>query len=109
MLAMMGEMKELFLRHTAVFALVVLLVALVVGGCRGPSGPTGIPPTTAFQETSATIASADGLSLTLSLDSTNYHPGDQVTVTIDEYNTSVTENKVDAADKWPVKGLSLGP
>ncbi len=106
---MMGEMKELLLRHTAVFASVVLLVALVVGGCRGPSGPAGTPPSAAFEQTSATVHSVDGLSLTLSLDSTSYHPGDQVTVSIDEKNTLATINMVDAADKWPINGLSLGP
>lgn len=99
--------NALLLRPTVIFGLVVLLmVASVFGACRGPS--TTSPPT-AFEQTSATVPSVDGLSLMLSLDSTSYHPGDQVTVSIDEKNTLATINMVDAADKWPINGLSLGP
>ncbi len=88
----------------------LLTMASFLGACRGPStGVAGTSSPTVFDQTSATVASANDLSLTLSLSSASYHTGDQVTITIDEKNTLDTENRVDAADRWPVKGLSLGP
>ncbi len=90
-------------RRLATVWSVMLVGVPLLAACRGT-----LPPTT-FEETFASAASVSGLSLTLSLDSTGYHPGGQVTVTIDEYNTPATENKVDAADKWPVRWLTVGP
>ena len=58
---------------------------------------------------SSTVISKYGLSLTLSLNSTIYHPGEQVTVAIHEKNTLATENNIPVANRWPVQGLNLGP
>ncbi len=93
----------LAMRRLATICLAILVATQLLTACRSTS------PATAFRETSASAASVNGLSLTLSVDSTSYHPGDKVAITIDEYNTLAAENRVDAADKWPVRWLTLGP
>jgi hypothetical protein len=54
---------------------------------------------------SSTVISRYGLSLTLSLNSTTYHPGDQISVTIDERNILAVENNIHTANEWPVQGV----
>ena len=58
---------------------------------------------------SSTLKSANGLSLSLSLDSTTYQLGQQVGIVIDEKNTLSQTNKINASEKWPVRGLGVGP
>ncbi len=53
--------------------------------------------------------SVNGLSLSLSLNSTTLQPGQEIVVTIDEQNTLTAVNYVPASDNWPLKGLTLGP
>jgi hypothetical protein len=62
-----------------------------------------------FDQYSSTVISSYGLNLTLSLDSTTYYPGEQISITIDERNTLATHNNIPVADGWPVQGLNLGP
>jgi hypothetical protein len=81
---------------------------LVVWGCN-PIPTSSTPSTISFDQTTDTVSHGNGLILTLAIDSTAIHPGDSVSVTIDERNTLSTENKVDSASAWPVKGLALGP
>jgi hypothetical protein len=52
---------------------------------------------------------ANGLILSLSLDAKTYQQYQDVSITIDEKNTLSKTNRVAAADKWPVRGLTLGP
>ncbi len=63
------------------------------------------PPNTS----STTSKSVKGLMLSLSLNSTTFQPGQEVSVVIDEQNTLATENNVSASNSWPLRGLSLGP
>jgi hypothetical protein len=58
---------------------------------------------------SATSLSPIGLKLSLSLDSTIYQPGQQVTIVIDETNTLSKTNNVSTSNKWPLNGLSVSP
>jgi hypothetical protein len=58
---------------------------------------------------SARSLSVNGLRLSLSLDSTIYQPGQQVTIVIDETNMLSKTNNVSTADKWPLTGLSVSP
>ncbi len=62
-----------------------------------------------FHQTSATDTNANGLSLTVSLDSTAFHPGDAISIYIKEGNTLSRENDVAVASKWPTAGFSLNP
>ena len=69
------------------------------------------PPATSTtsSQTSATVTAANGLSLTLSLASSTYKPGDRVSITIGENNVLTTENDIPAAGMWPARGLNVGP
>ena len=58
--------------------------------------------------TPATSVPGIGLSLTVSISSTDYKPGSKIIITIDETNTLAHENNVSAANAWPLKGLTLG-
>ncbi len=53
--------------------------------------------------------SLNGLKLSLSLNSTTFQLGEEVSIVIDEQNTLPVENKVLASQSWPLEGLSLGP
>jgi hypothetical protein len=104
-------MREKFnLRLILVF---VALAALICAGVFVSSSPgatlTATYTSITIDQYSSTVISKYGLSLTLSLNSMTYHPGEQVTVTIREKNTLATENKIHGADTWPVQGLDLGP
>jgi hypothetical protein len=94
----------------------VIGVALLLGtsiaaaGCGNHSNHITTPTTAGFNGgNSASSKSASGLSLSLSLDSTTYQPGQQVTIVIDETNTLSKTNRVYTADKWPLTGLSVSP
>lgn len=94
-------------------SIIVLAVLTAMVGCS----PAPIPSATAtstitpatFDQASATVTSKEGLKLTMSINSTTYQPGEQVSVTINEKNTLATENDVKAASDWPGQGLSVGP
>ena len=85
-------------------------VTTVTSSAQTTSTPQNTLVTTSFGAVnSASSESVDGLSLSLSLDSTTYQPGQAVTIVIDETNTLSKTNNVSAADKWPFPGLSVGP
>jgi hypothetical protein len=67
---------------------------------------TVIPAITGINSTSG---SANGLELSLSLNRSTYHPGEEVAITVDEKNTLSTPNSVITDDKWLVNGLGVGP
>jgi hypothetical protein len=89
----------------------VALAALICAGVLLSASPELTPTATytpiTLDQYSSTVISRYGLSLTLSLNSTTYHPGEQISVTIDEKNTLPTENNISGADEWPVQGLKL--
>jgi hypothetical protein len=58
---------------------------------------------------SASSNSVSALSLSLSLDSATYQPGQTVTIVVNETNTLKKTNSVSAADNWVFSGLTLGP
>jgi hypothetical protein len=71
---------------------------------------TAIPITgITFAQTSSTVVSGNGLSLTLAIDSTSYQPGQQISITIAEKNTLATKDSIEAANAWFVQGLNMGP
>ena len=71
------------------------------------SSAQAIPIT--FTQISSTVVSENGLSLTLSIDSTTYQPGQQISITIAEKNILATKDSIEAANAWFVQGLTLGP
>jgi len=104
-------MREKFnLRLISVF---VVLAALICAGVLLSSSSESNEPATytsiTLDQYSSTVISSYGLSLTLSLNSTTYHPGEQISITINEKNTLARENNIHVANRWPVQGLSVGP
>ena len=87
---------------------VVMLMATITVGCTATTSTATYTPIV-LDQYSSTVVSKYGLSLTLSLNSTTYHPGEQIPITIDEKNTLPVENNIHAANRWPVQGLNLGP
>jgi hypothetical protein len=91
----------------------VALAALMCAGILLSASPEPTPAATytpiTLDQYSSTVISKYCLSLTLSLNSTTYYPGEQIPITIDEKNTLPMENNIHAADRWPVQGLNLGP
>jgi len=97
-----------------IFPLLILTSVCVIAipACQSvkPTVTTVTPltQTTSVAKTTQTT-SVDGLSLSLSLDSTTYQPGQSVTITIGETNTLPSTNSVPASDKWPLSALGVGP
>jgi len=85
----------------------MLAITTILGSMTPTSTGTYIPIT--LDQYSSTVVSGNGLSLTLSLNSTIYHPGEQISVTIKEKNTLAVENNIPVDNRWAVQGLSLGP
>jgi hypothetical protein len=86
----------------------VMLAAVVIAGFTMAT-PVGDYTIVAVNPYSSTAVSRSGLSLTVSLNSTDYHPGEQIVVNIQEKNILPVENRVRPADRWPVAGLAMGP
>jgi hypothetical protein len=101
----------------AVIVILLLGIPAIAAGCVNraatiPSLTTTVTslPTMAFIPglNSSSAKSANGLSLTLSLDAATYQPGQRITIDLDEKNTLDTANDVPAAHQWPYDGLDLG-
>jgi hypothetical protein len=95
-------------RNLILLIISVIMLTTVTIGCT-PATSTAKYTSIATDQYSSTVISRYGLSLTLSLNSTTYHPGEQVTVTINEMNILPIRNKIHGADRWPIQGLKLGP
>jgi hypothetical protein len=99
--------------------LLLLILLTAVAGCITPtsqssssntSNITMLPiVTNANGVNSAISKSKHGLSLSLTLLTSTYQPGQEVTIVINEYNTLSTTNNIPASNKWPLKGLNLDP
>ena len=76
------------------------------------STTTSITSTTATTSTNSNSASSNsisGLSLSLSLDGTTYHPGQEISIVLDEKNTLSVPNNVPVSDNWSYSNLGLSP
>jgi hypothetical protein len=96
-----GIMISVFVTLAALICAAVLLSA-----SSEPNEPATYTSIT-LDQYSSTVISSYGLSLTLSLNSTTYHPGEPISITIDEKNILTRENNIHGADEWPVEGLKL--
>jgi len=96
-------------RNLILLIISVVMLAVIITVRFTMPAPTGTYTTVTLDQYSSTAISRDGLSLTISLNSTNYHPGEQISVNIEEKNILPTQNEVRAADRWPVHGLTLTP
>ena len=69
-----------------------LLIIVMIMVCSCKSSPTTSTTTDFNSINSAVLKSADGLSLSLLLNSTTYQPGQEVAIVVEEINNSA-ENK----------------
>jgi len=70
-------------------------------GCGGNSTPTTTSPTTNTSALNTSSSkSANGLSLSLSLDAATYQPGQVIMMFVDERNTSSKMNHVPSSSQW---------
>jgi hypothetical protein len=90
-------------------ALAALICVAVLLSPSSEPAPTETYTPITLDQYSSTVISRSGLSLTLSLNSTTYHPGQQIPINIGEKNILAVENNIHAANRWPVQGLSLTP
>jgi len=87
-----GLMMSVFVALAGVICAGILLSA------SSELTPTAVYTSITLDQYSSTVVSRYGLSLTLSLNSTTYHPGEQISVTINEKNILPVENRIRAAD-----------
>ena len=95
---------------------IIVRIAFLIGviasiaGCKNASNQTMTSPTTVEfgGVNSISSKSKNGLSLSLSLDSTTYQLYQYVTIVIDEKNTLLKTNDVRDAEEWRTNELSLG-
>ena len=69
---------------------------------------TSSTTTTSTNSNSASVNSISGLSLSLSLDSITYNPGQDVYITVEEHNTLNTDTIVPASNNWALDYLEMG-
>ena len=90
-------------RFSKFWLLGAIALLLVFSACgRTSIGITDNSPT------KDSVASKNGLVLSLEVGSTDYHPGDTISITLDEINTLAKNNLIPAADLWTDKNLILG-
>ncbi len=101
-------MKSQIWTITGLVLLAIALIGLPACGATTGATPTITPPISTLP-TNTTSKSVKGLSLSLTLNSTTFQPGQEISVIIDEQNTLATVNNVSTSNRWPLRGLSLGP
>ena len=98
-------------RSGIIVTLFFLAILSFVTGCGNSTTQTmseTLPTLTDFNGiNTSSIRSANGLTLSLSLDAKTYKPGDTINMVVSEWNTLKKTNKLLVSDKWPVNGLSL--
>lgn len=86
-------------------AILLMIIPLGVACDEETTSPSTTMPTS-FNITSASSMSVNGLSLSLSLNSTSFQSSQEVKIVIDEKNTLSATNNVPASRNWPMQGLS---
>jgi hypothetical protein len=86
----------------------VLVLIILAASCTSVTQSTSSTSTYDNKINTVSSASANGLSLSLSLDMTTYKPGQDVSITVDVKNTWPETNHVPVADNWPYSDLASG-
>ncbi len=112
-----GESLKPWIRSTVLAFIPIAITGLIFGGylvgalsitTSTTSITTGINYPT-FVQSNETKNSGLGLELSLSLNSTLFAQGQEISINITEYNTLQSNNTLAREDNWSVSGLSLGP
>ena len=102
------------MKHKHIFmitlALIIVISGICAAGCGDSVSQTTLTTINDFNGiNTASTKSANGLSLSLSLDAATYQPGQVIMMFVDERNTSSKMNHVPSSSRWPLNGLELGP
>jgi hypothetical protein len=102
------------MKHKHIFritlALIIVISGICAAGCGDSVSQTTLTTINDFNGiNTASTKSANGLSLSLSLDSATYQPGQVIMMFVDERNTSSKMNHVPSSSQWSLNGLELGP
>ena len=100
------------MKHKHIFmitlALIIVISGICAAGCGDSVSQTTLTTINDFNGiNTASSQSANGLSLSLSLDSTTYKPGDTINMVVSEKSMLKITNKLLVSDKWPIHGLSV--
>ena len=108
--AMAGDKTRANIRRNPALLIIsaIMLAVIVTVGLTMPT-MTETYTSVTYEQYSSTAISRHGLSLTISLDSATYRPGEPIIVNIQEKNILPRENNVPAADLWAVEGLTVSP
>ena len=97
---------------------VIVMPIIILAGCGSTSSTSTLSNTTTVIMTPETndfngvnlgsSKSANGLNLTLALDAKTYRQYQDVSIAVDEKNILSKPNRISAAGKWPLPGLTLG-
>ena len=91
-------------------AILFLGIVLLLAGCGNSfTLPSSRMTTNLSGVNSASSKSINGLSLSLSLDSTTYQPGHEITIILDEVNTLPNMNNIPKSDNWAYDHLQRDP
>ena len=85
-----------------------LVLIILAAGCTSITQPTSSTSTYDNKINTASSASANGLSLSLSLDTTTYRPGQEISIVLDVKNTWPETNHVPISNNWPYSDLASG-
>jgi hypothetical protein len=96
-------------RIKTVCCLLLILELTAAGGCGRTASQTIKAPVDFTGITSTNATSGNGLSLSLSVNSTEFQPSQGISIVIEERNTLTATNNVTTSKNWPLKGLSTGP
>ncbi len=98
-------------RRERAFLLPLLLAGILIVGVTSALLLMGNGPgrTRSFQVYSDSAGSTNGLTLTLSLNTTSLSSGQEVSVVVDEANQDNHPVEVAVASRWALPGLSLSP
>ena len=89
----------------ALTAGILLMFTVITAGCGQPTTTT--TETDFNNVNSASIKSGNGLSLSVSTNSTTYRPGQEVSTTIDIKNMRTETNDIVAGNDWPYDNLEI--
>ena len=111
----------------SIIIVVLFILGTLASGCVGNSTPTTTSSTTSTMPTTITTSSttsttthpsalntsssqsANGLSISLSLDSATYQPGQGITIILDELNTLPIMTNMPKSENWVYDHFRRGP
>jgi hypothetical protein len=103
-------MKKISIAVVVTLALLLTSISCsFIAGTPDPPLTLTIPPGMDLDHAVVVMSASVGLELTLELNALSFKPGENVTVTVGEWNSLTQRNYAYYANKWPLAGLAVGP